>query len=58
MKKHLVSFTVLIGAVQYNCTGFVDEVIGDNGKPIFYPNALFKKCYGFDIPVGTAISIG
>lgn len=50
MKKHLINvwFDTPIGKYAFN--GLINEIIGDNGKAIFYPNSLFKQVFGFELP--------
>jgi len=51
MKKHLVNIWYYTPIGNYNFVGLVDEVIGDNGRAIFYPQSIFKKVFGFELPV-------
>lgn len=58
MKKHLVSiwYDTMLG--QYQFTGLVTEVIGDNGKAIVYPCSIFKQAFGFELPAHSRFIIG
>lgn len=58
MKKHFVTVWYDTPMGSYSFSGLVDEVIGDNGKAIFYPRSLFKKAFGFDLPDYSRIIFG
>jgi len=55
MKKHLVNIWYQTEFGNYSFKGLVNEVIGDNGKAIFFPCSIFKKAFGFDLPMGSTI---
>lgn len=55
MKKHLVNILFKTPQGNYNYCGWVNEVIGDSGKAIFYPCALFKQAFGFELPIYSKI---
>jgi len=55
MKKHLVNILYQTPKGDYSFCGFINEVIGDNGKAIVYPLSLFKSVFGFELPIGSTI---
>lgn len=56
MKKHLINIWFKTPVGNYSFTGLIPESIGDNGKAVFYPHYLFKKAFGFDLPIGSTIT--
>ena len=57
-KTHLVNILYqLPNGKNYIFTGIINEVIGDNGKAIVYPNSIFKQVFGFKLPDRSMISI-
>lgn len=57
MKKHLVRIWYKTEYGNFMYTGLVDEVLGDNGKPIVYASSIFKKAFGFKLPDRSMISL-
>ena len=55
MKKHLVNIWYKTYLGNYSFVGLVDEVIGENGKAVFFPCSLFKSAFGFELPTGSTI---
>lgn len=51
MKKHLIKIWYsLPDGKNYIIQGLVNEVLGDNNKPIVYANSIFKQAFGFQLP--------
>ena len=57
MKKHLVNIWYEVGNKNYSFIGMINELKGDNGKAIVYPCGIFKKVFGFSLPIGSRITI-
>jgi len=58
MKKHLVTLWFRTPDGNHYCAqGYVKHKKGDNGKSIVYPGAIFKKHFGFPLPLGSTISM-
>lgn len=57
MKKHFVNILYKVNNQHYLYQGLVDEVIGDNGKPIVFVSSIFKQAFGFRLPDRSTISV-
>lgn len=50
MKSHLVNILFKTEYGNFKFNGLIKERLNDNGKFIIYPNSLFKKLFGFELP--------
>lgn len=61
MKKHYVNIRYKVSFMDkkqyYIFQGLVNEVLNEKGKPIVYPQNIFKQAFGFVLPPHSTISI-
>jgi hypothetical protein len=56
MKTHLVNIFFETPKGNFSFCGLITETI-ENGKAVVYLNNLFKKAFGFEMPLQTKITI-